>query len=894
MPGPRLSTDEETAPLLDDSNGSASSHSLFRPGRPLTSLEKALAGVGILLLLLMSTFVGLFAGAESMLKKERHKSNQVKWKTATTTATATATATTTVLTSPTGKPEPKLCVTTDCVLLSAQILQSLNTSVDPCEDFYEFATGGWDATHEIPASRSIYGTFNEVSDRNKKIIRQVLESIPSTSLDLAATPDEANLNKLKSVYTSCLDIDRLDDIGIKPLISLVDTILDKFAPFDLIPAPDVQAVETEWSGTYDGSYEISPDLIASAKHVQDMKAMKESGSHLAPSEKRACGDLEVETLKFDKERRARITSTLAWLASRGTSCNSALTDSTGVDTLINFVIEGDSGGQDSQIQSLALYQAFGGLPSKEYYDEAPILDLYQSVIANMLVDIASHTKAHAKRDLVEDLTELVQENGWPWPWPGDDDGGKKPDEPTGSESLEKRMEKLAAKVVKFERALMKAGADPEYLFNPHYAYNPYPTTNVSDALPFLDLPAYLSTFAPRAFPKDIVVSYPPYLKSVSKLIAQTPDYVLSGYFVTRLAMSYSGALGASVEVRKEAKRLDEVLRGIKKGAEEDRVDVCLGWVDNIVGHLAGREFVREAFSAGAKTEGEDIIFAKLKAEAIIPKIGYPLYPNTTDPVSLQNYYGRLDIDSKDFFGNVLRATVLDEIRTWSSLGSRRNRNSWEMNAQTVNAYYSPPDGEIVFPAGIMQPPFFSGSWPSYMNYGAFGSVAAHELTHAFDNTGAQYDEQGRLRDWWTNTTIRAFEDRAQCVAKQYSKYYILDGDGKKVHVNGNLTNGENIADSGIAQSFAAWKAKVRSNGIDEHLPGLGYTPEQMFFISFGRAWAQLIKPAAAKVRVLTDPHSPNQFRVKGTLSNSEAFHKAFGCKVGSGMRPPKSEQCELW
>lgn len=289
----------------------------------------------------------------------------------------------------------------------------------------------------------------------------------------------------------------------------------------------------------------------------------------------------------------------------------------GVDALVNFEIEGDAGGEDSQVQSLWLYQAFGGLPSKEYYEEKPILDLYTSVIAGVLADIVSHTHTKEKRDMIDNLVELAEEEvqGWPWPWPGDDDKGS-PDTrphppPTRGEPVEKRMERLATKIVHFERDLIRAGADPEYLFNPHYAYNPYSTHKVGKHLPIIDIPAYLSAFAIRSFPENITVTHPPYLHAVTKLVEATPDYVLSGYFTTRLALSFAAGLGPKTGVRAETRRLEEVLRGIKKGTEENREDVCLNWVDNVVGFIAGREFVREAFSADAKKEGEDIINGKL-------------------------------------------------------------------------------------------------------------------------------------------------------------------------------------------------------------------------------------------------------------------------------------------
>ncbi|WWC89763.1 uncharacterized protein L201_004689 [Kwoniella dendrophila CBS 6074] len=948
MSQPRASTDEENAPLLDNPNSSryeepSGLKAIFSPSRPLTLLEKLLGGLAVLLLLLTSLFIGLFAGSENSLKREKNKhdghNDHGGWKTEyiTTTATATATATSTVISpGPTGKPSKNICLTPECVVLSSSILQSLNQTVDPCDDFYEFATGGWAASHSIPADKGLYGAFNEVNDNNKKILFKVLDSIPSDKPRKDASADEQNLAKLKAVYNSCIDIDRLNDVGRKPLIDLADHIIDIFGEFDVdaISSSDLSDESSEWKGTFDSSYNIPADLVATAEQVEQLrKAKKNGGMKWDAPVARGVQDFYVYRPNEDRER--RLTKALAWLHSRG------------VQGLVNFEIEGDAGGEDSQVQSLWLYQAFGGLPSKEYYEEKPILDLYQSVIAGILTDIADHTSVREKQNkrdllsdleyaleqgqedakgLIEELADIAEEDSWPWPWPGDDrkgDGGKHDDKHDddnrkSKESTEERMDKLAAKVVHFERELMRAGADPENLFNPHFAYNPYSTKTVSKMLPFIDIPTYLSTFSPRAFPVNITVTHPPYLKSVTNLIDKTPDHVLSGYFVTRLALTYAGALGPKVTIRQEKKRLEDVLKGIKKGTEENRQDVCLNWVDEIVGFIAGREFVREAFSPEAKAEGEHIInsivkafneklphipwmdkesakAAQKKAEAIIPKVGYPLYPNTTNPESLQSWYGRLTIKENDFFGNVLGSTLLEESRTWLGLGRRRNRDSWEMYPQTVNAYYSPPDGEIVFPAGILQPPFYSQAWPAHLRYGAFGAVAAHELTHAFDNSGSQYDERGRLRDWWTKQTVKDFEERAQCVAKQYSKYYVLDAEGNKVYVNGNLTNGEDIADSGLAQAYIAWKDSVSDvKSESERLPGLDFSDDQLFFLAYARVWAQLTRPATAVSRVRTDPHSPPYWRTTGTLKNLDAFHKAFGCKVGSPMNPPKKDQCELW
>lgn len=855
----------------------------------LNNREKILAVLVLALLAIAGTFIGLFASTEVALKKERGENHHP---TATTTVTRQ-------LPAPTGKPPKAVCTTPECVTAAAEIIRSMNASADPCDDFYEFANGGWLDSNSIPADRGLYGSFHSVADRNKKTLLKIIDSIHLESHSFSAEDD--NLKKLKDTYTSCMDTDTLNDKGAQPIIPMVKEVIKTIGTFDLNPMPDSDsdsfADEAFWRGAYTPDYVVPEDLRATAFSPKDVHERLRRAGKVEVSEPVTL-DLETKPKPEDPTRTQKITKALAFLHSRS------------VDALFNFMIEGDAGGENSQIQALYFYQSFGGLPSKEYYKEKPVLDLYHSVIAGILKSVAEESNSsNDKRDLFMDVLQEAAEEGWPWPWPGGDK-----DDPVKTEPLDKRMDKLAGQVVAFERKIAQAGADPEYLFNPHYAYNPYATKDVQAALPFVDLNAYISAMAPRTFPTKITVSHPPYLKKIAKLVKNVPDHVLSAYFVSKLALAYGGALGPKVEIRKQVKHLGDVLKGIKPGTEENRQDLCLGAVDGIVGFIAGREFVRAAFSPEAKADGEHIIHsivqafydklprimwmdeksavaAQKKAKNIIPKVGYPLMPNTTDPNSLRQWYQNVDIGADDYFGNVLRTEVMDNRRAWLSLGHERNRNTWEMYPQTVNAYYSPPDGEIVFPAGILQPPFYSYDWPAHLKYGAFGAVAAHELTHAFDNSGAQYDEHGRLRDWWTNKTVKAFEERAQCVSRQYSKYFVLDDEGKKVYVNGNLTNGEDIADSGLAQAHAAWKADAKDAA---KLPGLEYTPDQLFFIAYARVWAQLTRPATAVSRVRTDPHSPPYWRAIGTLRDNDAFHKAFKCKAGSPMNPPKSEQCQLW
>jgi endothelin-converting enzyme len=227
-----------------------------------------------------------------------------------------------------------------------------------------------------------------------------------------------------------------------------------------------------------------------------------------------------------------------------------------------------------------------------------------------------------------------------------------------------------------------------------------------------------------------------------------------------------------------------------------------------------------------------------KVNKIVQKIGYPTQsPDIMDPAELLDYYSPVTISSSKFFKNTLSMNRFGVAKEWSTLGKPVDRNLWGMTVPTVNAYYNPPGNEIVFPAGIMQFPVFDVNVPQYLSYGAFGSVSGHELSHAFDSTGRHYDQNGNYTDWWTNTTVANFQERADCFVDQYHKYSVPGPDGKPLYVNGKLTLGENIADAGgVSAAFAAWK-KREAEMPNENLPGLDFfTQDQLFFVSYAGWW----------------------------------------------------------
>ena len=242
--------------------------------------------------------------------------------------------------------------------------------------------------------------------------------------------------------------------------------------------------------------------------------------------------------------------------------------------------------------------------------------------------------------------------------------------------------------------------------------------------------------------------------------------------------------------------------------------------------------------------GKDVAELAIKrVHSIVQKIGYPdTSPDVTSPESLRAYYSGVDILPSTFFENSISARKGDTLKAWKKLTKPSDPGNWGMTPPTVNAYCNPPQSEIVFPAGILQFPIFGINVPEYINYGAFGSVAGHELSHAFDSNGRHYDITGNMTDWWPEETVEEFEKRASCFVDQFSEYYIEGYEGEKLYVDGELTLGENIADAGgIIAAFEAWKKRDIENP-GKRLPGLEkFSKEQMFFVAFTRTWCSKSK-----------------------------------------------------
>jgi endothelin-converting enzyme/putative endopeptidase len=270
-----------------------------------------------------------------------------------------------------------------------------------------------------------------------------------------------------------------------------------------------------------------------------------------------------------------------------------------------------------------------------------------------------------------------------------------------------------------------------------------------------------------------------------------------------------------------------------------------------------------------------------KLNTIVNNIGYP---------DQWRDYSSVVITSDDYLGNETRAAAFEVQRQRNKIAKPTDRKDWTMTPPTVNAYYRATMNDINFPAGILQPPFYSQNMDDAVNYGSIGVVIGHELTHGFDDQGRKFDANGNFADWWTPEDAKAFEERATCTADEYSGFVAVKDDKGEVKLNGRLTLGENTADNGGLK--LAYMSLMNIIGNTPVKPIDGYTPQQRFFISYGQMWCQNQTDQEARKRAIVDPHSPGRWRVNGVVQNSEAFEKAFSCKEGQPMVSAKA--CRVW
>ncbi|KAH9392669.1 Membrane metallo-endopeptidase-like 1 [Tyrophagus putrescentiae] len=444
-------------------------------------------------------------------------------------------------------------------------------------------------------------------------------------------------------------------------------------------------------------------------------------------------------------------------------------------------------------------------------------------------------------------------------------------------------------------------------------YNKKTIQELRDAVPEFDWMAYLSSFMPREVKlEDEVVIYSiAYYRAMGKILARTARQdkrVIINYAIWRLMKSLLPFLDGEYGVRRAKFR--KVLFGIS--ADRTRWSQCVELVNKKMGMAVGALFIRDNFDPKSKEIAIEMIhnirqafnelllvndwmdestkvLAKEKADAINERIGYP--DLLTNPIELSKEYDFLEVHEDKFLENIISVFTFESHKNLIKLGTSVDKDSWTTDPAVVNAFYSPNKNDIVFPAGILQPLFYSHYFPKSLNYGGIGVVIGHEITHGFDDRGRQFDKNGNMKQWWNNATIKRFRSRTECIIDQYSSYVLED---ISTNVNGKMTQGENIGNDngGVKEAYLAFKRWESQNGVEPLLPGLNLTHDQLFFLNYAQIWCGSMRPEDALNKIRSSVHSPGPIRVLGPLSNSYDFAKAYSCPVGSKMNPVK--KCSVW
>ena len=459
-------------------------------------------------------------------------------------------------------------------------------------------------------------------------------------------------------------------------------------------------------------------------------------------------------------------------------------------------------------------------------------------------------------------------------------------------------EKNAKVVYDFDMKLAKASMTNVELRDIEKQYNKYNLAELDKKYPNINFTNYLKGLGLPAA-KEVIIGQPEFFKQVDAMIKTTSLEDWKQYMRWNIINSYADQLSDEVSKQNFA-FYNTTLSGQKE--MKPRWKRAITEVDNVLGEALGQLFVEKYFPEDSKKKvntmvdnliaayreringldwmsAETKVMAQKKLNTIIKKLGFP---------DKWRDYSKLNVAKNSHLENYINAYTYELNRNFDKLSKPVDKMEWFMSPPTVNAYYNPTTNEITFPAGIMQPPFFFADADDAVNYAAIGAVIGHELTHGFDDQGSQFDEQGNMKNWWTKEDQTKFQAKTKMVVEQYNSYVAIDS----LHVNGELTLGENIADlGGVSIAYAAF-LKTEQAKKAEKLDG--FTPQQRFFLSWAQIWRTNYTDAALKKQVNTNPHSPSMFRGNGPLTNLPEFYEAFGVKEGDKMFVPAEKRAKIW
>ncbi len=645
-------------------------------------------------------------------------------------------------------------------------VDSMDRTIDPKADFYRYACGAWLKNNPVPSDKARWSGFDELQERNWRLIRDILESSAKTSQS-----EDRLRTQVGDFFASAMETNRIESLRFQP---------------------------------------IQQDL----KRIDELQQPEQLFQLLADWHRREIGALFRSGVSPDAK--------------------------------------------NSEVEAFQLRQGGLGLPDRDYYlaeGFAKQREAYREHIVRMLTQLGDSTNQAAT---------------------------------------------TAATVLQIETELAQASKSRVDLRNPNANYNKIEINQFSEQTRSLPWRAYFTHLGLPGM-KDVIVGQTNFFNTLNTLFQSRPMSDWKGYLRWHLLSDAAPFLHAEID-RMSFDFYGKVLRG--QPEQEPRWQRAARVIDSSLGEALGKLYVERHFPPAARKRMTELVSnlrdvfqdriknldwmseptrqrALAKFDRFTQKIGHP---------ATFRDYSQVAVRRDDYYGNVQRAQQVDSDRKLTRVGLPVDKAEWHMTPQTVNAYFNPLQNEIVFPAAILQPPFFDLDADDAVNYGAIGVVIGHEITHGYDDQGRQFDAQGNLKDWWEESDAKEFERRAQKLVDQYGTYEALPG----LKVNGRLTLGENLADlGGTSIAYEALQRALAKNSANRKAID-GFSPEQRFFLSLAQLWRTNWREAELRRRLTVDPHSPGQFRAVGPHVNLTEFFDAFQITSGDPMWRPPEQRAKVW